>query len=81
MSYMKYRDAEIYHTSISARFKDVVDIGISLLHETPGAYLFDTGDTDKKGKPLGVWIPKSMCEYRDEVLYISEKFAIEKGLL
>lgn len=59
---------------------DIIEVQVTLKHETEKAYLVDVGDG-------GVWVPKSLCEFepgagvRDGLLQISEDFAIEKGLL
>lgn len=79
---MKYGDAARYHTHTSVWCKDLIEIEVGpLLHQTNAAYLVDSGEVDKTGKAKGIWVPKSMCEYKDGILSIGEKFATEKGLL
>lgn len=57
----------------------LVDIACTLRHETPAAYLVDTGD------PQQVWLPKSQCEYyKDrniEIVTMPTWLAKEKGLV
>jgi hypothetical protein len=81
MTYMKYSDASLYHTALESRFDDLIRIYATLIRQTAAAYCVDSGETDKRGKPIGVWIPKSMSRYSDGQLTLSERYAIEKGLL
>ena len=63
---------------------DIITMQIEILHQTEKAWLFDTGEVDKiTNKPIGVWVPKSQCEYDEESeeLQIPEKLALEKGLI
>lgn len=80
MSYMKFNDAAMYHTSPKA-WKDTIQIETTIIRQTAKAYCVDSGDVDKKGQPKGIWVPKSMCRYEDGILHIPEKYAVEKGLL
>lgn len=56
---------------------------IDLLHETERAWLFDTGRKKPDGKPEGVWVPKSQCEYdiENEELQLPEWLAVKAGLV
>lgn len=80
MTYMKYGDASLYHTSPTA-WKDAVAIETTLIRQTAKAYCVDSGEVDLIGNPIGIWVPKSMSRYEDGVLIIPEKYAIEKELL
>lgn len=80
MSYMKFNDAAMYHTSPKA-WKDAIEIETTLIRQSEKAYCVDSGNTDKNGQPIGIWVPKSMARYEDGILTIPEKYAIEKGLL
>lgn len=54
---------------------DIIEVeGLTLKHATQAAYLF-------VGPHGEVWIPKSQCDWDDGVLQISERIAIEKGLV
>lgn len=81
MSYMKFRDASLYHTAPGAWEKGMIQIETILLRQTDGAYLVDSGEVDKKGKPIGIWVPKSISKFENGILHMPEKIAIEKGLL
>lgn len=81
MSYMKFGDASLYHTALETKFDDLISIETHLIRQTNAAYLVDTGETDRRGKAIGIWVPKSMSRYENGCLVISEKFAIEKGIL
>lgn len=80
MTYMKFGDAALYHTSPKA-WKDTIQIEAALIRQTDKAYCIDSGDVDKKGQPIGVWVPKSMSRYEDGMLHIPENYAKEKGLI
>jgi len=56
---------------------DLVDIAITLLHETPKAYLVDDGSGKKQ------WVPKSQCEYDPDTqtLTLPEWLAVEKEFI
>lgn len=62
---------------------DIIEISRVLLHQTERAYLFDTGEIDENRKAIGIWVPKSLCEYDEETcaLEIPENIAVEKGLV
>lgn len=81
MTYMRFRDAGLYHTALEAKFGDLIQIEATLIRQTNAAYCVDSGETDKHGKAIGIWVPKSMSRYKDGHLTISEKYATEKGLL
>ena len=59
--------------------RGLIDIACTLLHETPRAWLVDTGD------PQPVWIPKSQGEYYQdrniEIITLPTWLAKEKGLI
>jgi hypothetical protein len=61
------------------RDKGLVDIACELRHETPKAWLVDTGDHEP------VWIPKSQGEYykdrNGEIVTIPYWLAKDKGLI
>lgn len=81
MTYMKFSDAAMYHTALETRFNDLIQIEAALIRQTAAAYCIDSGETDKKGRPIGTWVPKSMSRYGDGRLTISEKYATDKGLI
>lgn len=82
MTYMKYRDAELYHGKARADSK-IISIEAALIHETEKAYLIDSGEVDGKGKPIGKWVPKSIGEYdkSDGTIQLEEWFASKEGLI
>ena len=56
---------------------DLVDVDVTLVHETELAYLVTTdGDAE-------VWVPKSRCEYDPDAkqLTLKRSYAVEKGLV
>jgi len=57
----------------------LIDIAVSLKHETTAAWLVDVGED----KP--VWLPKSLVEYykdgKGEIVTMPEWLAREKGLI
>lgn len=55
----------------------LVDLEVTLVHETPKAYLFDFELAEE------VWIPKAACEYdhTDGTVAMKESYAIRKGVL
>lgn len=59
----------------------LIDISCQLKHETPKAWLLDTGDAEP------VWVPKSIGELersddgKSYVLILPEWLAMEKGLI
>jgi transcription elongation factor len=57
---------------------DIIDIGVTLKHETEKAYLVVSDLTGNE-----VWVPKSLCELDGSKteLQLSEKFALEKELI
>ena len=84
MSYMKYGDASLYHGRARHHQQKIVTIEVGkLLGETEKAYLIDSGETDKKGKAIGKWVPKSISEYDpdDGMLQIEEWFAHKERLI
>lgn len=58
---------------------DLVDISVTLVHETDKAWLLDLGDDEE------VWIPKSQAELerngRGWTLTCPEWLAMDKGLI
>jgi hypothetical protein len=60
---------------------DLIDISVTLVHETDRAVLVDHGGTEN------VWLPKSACEIERDAngktwtLTLSERLANEKGLI
>jgi hypothetical protein len=80
--YMGKRDAALYHFK-SREDSKIISIDAALLGQSDKAYLIDTGDTDKKGKPIGKWVPKSLSEYdaTDKTLQVEEWFAVKEGLV
>lgn len=56
---------------------NLVDVAVTLVHETEKAGLFDHGGSEN------VWVPKSVGEYdaREGTLTLPEPLAREKGLL
>ena len=53
---------------------DLIDIVVTLRHQTDKAYLVDDGDKQ-------VWVPKSQSEYADGILTLPEWLAMDKGLI
>ena len=49
---------------------DRIDIAAELVHETDNAFLLNDGRTDGKGKPVNVWVPKSLCEETAPGIYL-----------
>ena len=41
---------------------ELVDISLLILHESDKAYLVSEGLTDKEGKQIKHWLPKSQCQ-------------------
>lgn len=60
---------------------DLIDISVTLVHETERAVLVDHGGTES------VWLPKSACEIERDpsgktwTLTLPERLATEKGLI
>lgn len=65
------------------RHHDIVEVQVTLIHETEKAYLFDTGAIGRDGKPVHAWVPKSQCEFDPDtgVVQMPESIAEEKGLI
>lgn len=60
---------------------DLIDVSVTLVHETDRAVLIDHGGDGN------VWLPKSACEIEKDAngktwtLTLPERLAIEKGLI
>jgi len=82
MTYMKYRDAELYHSKSRADSK-IISIETALPRETEKAYLVDSGEVNWKGRAIGQWVPKSLSEYdkSEGTLQVEEWFALQEGLI
>ncbi len=65
------------------RSHDIIEVAVTVKHQTDKAYLVDTGDADKSGNPITQWLPKSQCEYdeADGTMQMPERLAEEKGLI
>ncbi len=59
---------------------DIVEMSAELLYETDKAYCFDSGTIDEHRRAIGIWIPKSQCEYNKDDLclqlpeWLAERF-------
>lgn len=61
---------------------DKIVIEAEVLHETDMAWLVDTGEVDDDDKPIGVWVPKSKCDFdEDGDFHIPEWLAEKRGLI
>lgn len=65
------------------RNHEIVEVSAVLLHETEKAYCFDSGKIDDQRRAIGIWIPKSQCEFTEEdgCLQLPEWLALERGLI
>ncbi|MBS8227137.1 hypothetical protein [Vannielia litorea] len=56
---------------------DLIDLEARLVHQTPGAWLLDTGEAEP------TWLPKSACEFDEDTgtLTLRRGLAEEKGLV
>lgn len=62
---------------------DIVEFSKELMRETDKAYCFDSGKIDENKNPIGIWVPKSQCEYdkNDLCLQMPEWLAMDKGFI
>jgi len=42
--------------------KELIEVSLIILHETEKAYQVTEGLTDKEGKEIKHWLPKSQCQ-------------------
>lgn len=66
-----------------AREPKIAEISVVILFETEKAFLVATGNVDSNGKDVGVWLPKSQCEYdlSDKTMQMPEWLAEKNGLI